>query len=265
MLYNGERLGTGEHPQVDIAVDPIDGTRLLALGRPNAIAVVTLSERGTMYFPRHIFYMSKIAVGPDAAGVIDINASTGENLRRIAKAKERKVNSLTVVILDRPRHEQLINEVRESGARISLITDGDVAGALNAAMEGTGIDVLMGVGGSPEAVIAACALKCLGGDMQCKLWPRDEEERRKALDAGMDLEQVLTLDDLVKGNNIFFAATGVTSGDMLDGVLYSGKGAMTHSLSMRSRSGTVRQIRAYHRWDKLMQISSILYDEAVKP
>jgi fructose-1,6-bisphosphatase II len=263
MLYNGERLGTGDPPQVDIAVDPIEGTRLLALGRPNAIAVVALSERGTMYFPRHIVYMDKIAVGPEAAGVIDINAPVRENLRRIARAKRRDVKDLTVMILDRPRHEQLIGEVRESGARISLITDGDVAGAMNTTTEGTGIDVMMGIGGSPEAVIAACALKCMGGDMQCKLWPRNDAERQKALDEGLGLDRVLEIDDLVSGDNVFVAATGITHGDLLGGVQYTGVGAKTHSLSMRSRSGTVRFIHATHRWDKLMQSKSIPYDELV--
>jgi fructose-1,6-bisphosphatase II len=263
MLYNGERLGTGDPPQVDIAVDPIEGTRLLALGRPNAIAVVALSEQGTMYFPRHIVYMEKIAVGPEAVGFIDINAPVRDNLLRIAKAKSCDVDDLTVMILDRPRHEQLISEARESGARISLITDGDVAGAMNTVIEGTGIDVLMGVGGSPEAVIAACALKCLGGDMQCKLWPRNEQERQKALDEGLDLEQVLTIDDLVSGDNIFVAATGITHGDLLDGVQYTGDGAKTHSLSMRSRSGTVRHIKASHRWSKLMKVSHVPYNELI--
>jgi fructose-1,6-bisphosphatase II len=261
MLYNGELLGTGDPPQVDIAVDPVEGTRLLALGRPNAIAVVALSERGTIYFPHHIVYMDKIAVGPEAAGVIDINAPVGENLQRIARAKKCDVDDLAVVILDRPRHEQLIGEVRQRGARISLITDGDVAGALNTAIEGTGIDVLMGVGGSPEAVIAACALKCIGGDMQCKLWPRNDRERQLALDEGLDLEQVLSIDDLVSGDDVFFAATGITPGDLLEGIQYSGDGATTHSLSMRSRSGTVRHIHATHRWDKLMKFSNIPYDE----
>jgi fructose-1,6-bisphosphatase II len=260
MLYNGERLGTGVSPQVDIAVDPIDGTRLLALGRSGAIAVVALSERGTMYSPRHIVYFDKIAVGPKAAGAIDINAPVADNLRRVAKAKGQDVDDLTVVILDRPRHEQLIRDVRAAGARIKLITDGDVYGALTTAIEGTGIDVLMGVGGSPEGVIAACGLKCLGGDMRCKPWPRDEKERQRALEAGLDVEQVLSIDELVKGDNVFFAATGITHGDLLEGVGYFGGGAVTHSLSMRSRSGTVRHIHATHRWDKLMRISAIPYD-----
>jgi fructose-1,6-bisphosphatase II len=260
MLYNGERLGTGEPPQVDIAVDPIDGTRLLSLGRPGSLSVVALSERGTMYAPGKIVYMDKIAVGPEAKGAIDINAPVADNLRAIAKAKGKDVDDLTVVVLDRPRHEKLIAEIRACGARIKLITDGDISGGLMAATEGTGMDVLMGVGGSPEAVITACALKCIGGDMQCKLWPRNDEERRWAIENGRDPDKVLTIEDLVAGNNIFFAATGITDGELLKGVRYFGHGAKTYSLSMRSKSGTVRYIEATHRWDKLMQISQIRFD-----
>jgi fructose-1,6-bisphosphatase II len=260
MLYNGERLGTGEPPQVDIAVDPIDGTRLLSLGRPGSLSVVALSERGTMYAPGKIVYMDKIAVGPEAKGAIDINAPVADNLRAIAKAKGKDVDDLTVVVLDRPRHEKLIAEIRACGARIKLITDGDISGGLMAATEGTGMDVLMGVGGSPEAVITACALKCIGGDMQCKLWPRNDEERRWAIENGRDPDKVLTIEDLVAGNNIFFAATGITDGELLKGVRYFGRGAKTYSLSMRSKSGTVRYIEATHRWDKLMQISQIRFD-----
>ncbi|MBC7258695.1 MAG: class II fructose-bisphosphatase [Chloroflexi bacterium] len=260
MLYNGERLGTGEPPQVDIAVDPIDGTRLLSLGRPGSLSVVALSERGTMYAPGKIVYMDKIAVGPEAKGAIDINAPVADNLRAIAKAKGKDVDDLTVVVLDRPRHEKLIAEIRACGARIKLITDGDISGGLMAATEGTGMDVLMGVGGSPEAVITACALKCIGGDMQCRLWPRNDEERRWAVENGRDPDKVLTIDDLVAGNNIFFAATGITDGELLKGVRYFGHGAKTYSLSMRSKSGTARYIEATHRWDKLMQISQIRFD-----
>jgi len=260
MLYNGERLGTGEPPQVDIAVDPIDGTRLLSLGRPGSLSVVALSERGTMYAPGKIVYMDKIAVGPEAKGAIDINAPVADNLRAIAKAKGKDVDDLTVVVLDRPRHEKLIAEIRACGARIKLITDGDISGGLMAATEGTGMDVLMGVGGSPEAVITACALKCIGGDMQCKLWPRNDEERRWAIENDRDPDKVLTIEDLVAGNNIFFAATGITDGELLKGVRYFGHGAKTYSLSMRSKSGTVRYIEATHRWDKLMQISQIRFD-----
>jgi len=260
MLYNGEVLGTGEPPLVDIAVDPIDGTRLTSLGLPGALSVVALSERGTMYFPGSIVYMDKIAVGPEARGVIDINAPVAENLKRVAKAKKRDVDDLTVVILDRPRHEQLISEVRAAGARIKLIPDGDISGGLMTAIEDTGLDILMGIGGAPEAVITACALKCMGGEIQCKLWPRNEEERQKALDEGLDLERVLTTDDLVQGDNVFFAATGITDGELLQGVKYFGTGAKTYSIVMRSKSGTVRLVEATHKWEKLMRFSQIQFD-----
>jgi fructose-1,6-bisphosphatase II len=260
MLYNGEVLGSGAPPPVDIAVDPIDGTRLTSLGLPGALSVVALSERGTMYFPGSIVYMNKIAVGPEAKGVIDINAPVEENLKKVAKAKKRDVDDLTVVILDRPRHEQLISEVRAAGARIKLIPDGDISGGLMTAIEDTGMDILMGIGGSPEAVVTACALKCIGGEIQCKLWPRNEEERQKALSEGLDLEQVLTIDDLVQGNNVFFAATGVTDGELLQGVKYFGSGAKTYSIVMRSKSGTVRLVEATHRWEKLMRFSQIKFD-----
>lgn len=260
MLYNGEVLGTGRPPRVDIAVDPIDGTTILSLGRSGALAVVALSERDTMYDPAHIFYMDKIAVGPECAGVIDIEAPVDVNLRIIARTMHKDIDDLTVIILDRPRHQELIRQVREMGARIRLISDGDIAGALMTTIPDTGIDVLMGIGGSPEAVVSACALKCVGGDMQCKLWPRDEAERETALEAGMDLDQVLTIDDLVRGDNVFFAATGITDGELLEGVRYYGGGARTHSLVMRSRSGTVRFVEASHRWDKLMRYSQIRFD-----
>jgi len=263
MLYNGERLGTGVPPQVDIAVDPIDGTRLLSLGRANSLSVVALAERGTMYNPGPIVYMNKIAVGPEARGQVDIEAPPAENLRRIARAKGKDVDDLLVVILERDRHKDLIQAVRQAGARIRLITDGDVAGALMTALPETGVDVLMGIGGTPEGVIAACALKCIGGEIQGKLWPRNEEEARLARDIGYDLDQVLTTDDLVRGENIFFAATGITDGELLDGVRYYGWGATTSSLVMRSKSGTVRRIQAQHRWDKLMQFSQIAFDQRV--
>jgi fructose-1,6-bisphosphatase II len=261
MLYNGERLGTGVPPAVDIAVDPIDGTRLLSLGRANSLAVVALAERGSMYNPGHIVYMDKIAVGADAHGAVDINAPPGENLQRIARAKGKDVDDLTVVILERDRHKDLIYAVRQAGARIRLITDGDVAGALMTALPETGVDVLMGIGGTPEGVIAASALKCVGGEIQGKLWPRNEEEARVARELGMDLEQVLTTDDLVRGENIFFAATGITDGELLGGVHYTGRGATTSSLVMRSKSGTVRRIESQHRWDKLMEFSQIAFDQ----
>ncbi|MCS6962729.1 class II fructose-bisphosphatase [Thermoflexus sp.] len=260
MLYNGERIGNGRPPEVDVAVDPIDGTRLLALGRPGAIAVVALSERGTMFSPGRIVYMNKLAVGPEAREVIDLDAPIAENLRRIARAKGKDVDDLTVVILERDRHADLIREVRAAGARIKLITDGDVSAALMTAFPDSGIDVLVGIGGSPEAVITAAALKCLGGEIHARLWPRNEEERRFAAEMGYDLQQVLTADDLVQGDNIFFAATGITDGEILRGVRYTGDGARTHSVVMRSRSGTIRFVEAYHRWDKLMRISGYPYD-----
>ncbi len=260
MLYNGERIGNGRPPQVDVAVDPIDGTRLLALGRPGALAVIALSERGTMFSPGRIVYMSKLAVGPEAREAIDLDAPVAENLRRIARAKGKDIDDLTVVILDRDRHADLIREVRAAGARIKLIPDGDVSAALMTAFPDSGIDVLMGIGGSPEGVITAAALKCLGGEIQARLWPRNEEERRFAAEMGYDLRRILTADDLVRGDNIFFAATGITDGEILRGVRYTGAGARTHSLVMRSRSGTIRFVEAHHRWDKLMRISGYPYD-----
>ena len=260
MLYTGERVGNGNPPRVDVAVDPIDGTRLLSLGRSDALSVVALSERGTMFDPGPVVYMEKLVVGPQARGTVDINAPVEENLRNIARALRKDVDDLTVVILDRPRHEEMIRRIRAVGARIKLITDGDVAGAIMAASEETGVDVLMGIGGSPEGVIAACAIKCLGGEMQARLWPRDEAEQEWALALGYDLDRVLTTDDLVRGDNVFFAATGITDGELLQGVRYFGRGAKTHSMVMRSRSGTIRYIEATHRWDKLMQISGIPYD-----
>ncbi|MCW5851291.1 MAG: class II fructose-bisphosphatase [Anaerolineae bacterium] len=260
MLYNGEVIGNGEPPRVDIAVDPIDGTRLLSLGRSNAISVVALAERGAMFNPGPCFYMDKIAVGPDARGAIDIDAPVAVNLRNIARSKGEDVEDLTVVILDRPRHDKLIRDVRHAGARIRLITDGDVAGSIMTAIEGTGVDVLMGVGGTPEGVITACALKCLGGEIQGKLWPRTEDEAQKARDMGYDLNAVLRTDDLVKGEDVFFAATGITDGELLKGVHYYAGGASTRSLVMRARSGTVRFIDSRHRWDKLMRISQLPFD-----
>lgn len=260
MLYNGEVLGTGHDPKMDIAVDPIDGTRLLALGRANSLATVAIADRGSMFNPGPIVYMDKIAVGPEGKGAIDIEMSPLVNLRSVARAKGKDIRDLTVMILDRPRHEKLISDVRKAGARIRLITDGDVAGAVMTAWPDSGIDLLMGVGGTPEGVISACALKAMGGEIQGKLYPRDEDEAQKARDMGYDLNKVLTIDDLVKSDNVFFAATGITDGELLDGVKYYGNGARTHSLVMRSRSGTVREIVARHRWDKLMQISQVKYD-----
>ncbi len=259
-LFKGEVLGTGKAPSVDIAADPIDGTSILALGRSGALSFVAISERGTMYDPKRLHYMDKIAVGPEATGAIDINAPVDVNLRSIARATRKDLDDLTVIILARPRHEQLIGQVRQAGARIRLISDGDIAGALMTSIADTGIDVLMGIGGSPEAVISACALKCLGGDMQCKPWSESEEERKAAIDAGLNWDHILTIDELVAGENIFFAATGITDGELLNGVRYFGGGAKTHSVVMRSKSGTVRFIEATHRWDKLMRYSQIRFD-----
>lgn len=259
MLFNGEQLGAGAGLALDIAVDPIDGTTLTATGGNGALSVVAMAERGTMYAPGSLVYMNKIAVGPEARDVIDINQSVAYNLHAAAHALGKSVDDLTVMILDRPRHEKLIADVRKVGSRIRLIRDGDVAGAIAAGRPGTGIDLLMGVGGSPEAVIAAAALKCLGGGMQCKLWPRNDEERRYAQEHGHDLNRVFGINDLVAGDNVFFAATGITNGELLDGVRFVRGGAVTTSMVMRSRSGTTRIIQSEHRWDKLMRISQISY------
>jgi fructose-1,6-bisphosphatase II len=259
MLFNGEQLGAGGGLALDIAVDPIDGTTLTAIGGPGALSVVALAERGTMYAPGSLVYMNKIAVGAEARDVIDINQSVAYNLHAVAHAVGKSVDDLTVMILDRPRHEKLVADVRKVGSRIRLIRDGDVAGAIAAGRPGTGIDLLLGVGGSPEAVIAAAALKCLGGGIQCKLWPRNEDERRYAQEHGHDLNRVFTVTDLVAGENVFFAATGITDGELLDGVRFVRGGAVTTSMVMRSRSGTTRIIESQHRWDKLMKISQISY------
>lgn len=260
MLYNGERIGNGSEPQTDIAVDPIDGTRLLALGLPNSVSVVALSERGTMYSPGNIVYMNKIAVGEEAKDAFDLDAPVKDNLNDIAKAYGKTMDELTVVVLDRPRHKELIDQIRAAGARLKLISDGDVAGSLQAATRGLTVDVLMGIGGSPEAVISAAAIKCLRGNLQCKPWPRDENERRRALDLGVDLKRVLSVDDLVKGDNVFFAITGITDGELLDGVHYGRETVTTDSLVMRSKSGTTRRVKGEHRLSKLMQYSQIPYE-----
>ena len=246
MLFNGEEVGDGNGPSVDVAVDPIDGTTLTAKGMNNAISVIALAERGTMFDPTTVFYMKKLVVGPEAADVVDITAPVKENLRRIAKAKRRDIESLTVVLLDRPRHDQLVKEIRETGARIKFITDGDVAGAVEAARDETGIDALMGIGGTPEGIIAACAMKCLGGVIQAILHPRDEAEREKAIANGMDLEKVLTTNDLVSGENVFFAATGITDGELLKGIRFTDRYIQSNSLVMRSRSKTIRFISSEH-------------------
>ncbi len=253
MLYVGEEVGNGHPPQVDIAVDPIDGTSLTALGMPNAIAVVALAERGAFYSaPPGIYYMEKIAVGPEAADAIDITKSVAENLAAVAAAKGMRVTDLTAIVLDRPRHERIIHEIREVGARIKFITDGDVAGAIQAA-RGDGGDILLGIGGAPEAVIAAAALRCFGGAMQCRLWARTAEERAAAIAAGVDMDRVLYLEDLARGDDLFFTATGITDGELLEGVRFIGQQAHTQSLVMRSRSGTIRKIDSIHRVDRIRQ------------
>ncbi|MBU6245812.1 MAG: class II fructose-bisphosphatase [Actinomycetales bacterium] len=251
MLFNGESVGDGTGPEADVAVDPIDGTTLTAKGMTNAISVIAVAERGAMFDPSAVFYMDKLVVGADAATAIDINAPISWNLQQVAKAKGESVADLTVCILDRPRHADLVREVRGAGARIKFITDGDVAGAIMAARPGTGVDLLAGVGGTPEGIIAACAMVCMGGSIQGKLWPRDDDERRKALDAGHDLDRVLTTTDLVRGENIFFCATGITDGELLDGVRYRPEGQVTNSIVMRGKTGTIRELRSEHRADKL--------------
>ena len=251
MLYNGEIVGDGSGGEADIAVDPIDGTTLTALGRGNALAVIAVSDRGTMFDPGPCVYMEKIATGPEAADVIDITASATENINRVAEAKGEKVRDITAVILDRPRHDDLIAEVRASGARIRLIPDGDVAGGISTAWPESGADILFGIGGTPEGVITAAALKCMGGSIQGRLWPRNDEERAASEALGYDLSAVLTQDDLVRGDNCFFAATGITDGELMRGVHFNRLGATTESLVMRSRSGTVRKVETWHRADRL--------------
>jgi len=259
MLFNGELVGNGEPPELDIAVDPVEGTELVAKGMPNAISTIAAAPRGTMFDPGPMFYMSKIAVGPEARDVIDIDAPVKDNLSKIAHAKGMDLDELTVVILDRPRHERLIFDVRECGARIRLIPAGDVAGALMAAWPGTGIDVLMGVGGTPEAVLAACGLRAMRGAIQGILWPRNAEEHRHALEAGIDLSRVLTLDDLVTSDDTFFVATGISDGPLLDGVSYSGGFVHTHSLVARGLTASVREIFSHQHLGTLAAISSIEY------
>jgi fructose-1,6-bisphosphatase II len=260
MLFNGEEVGNGEGPWCDVAVDPIDGTTLMAKGMPGSVAVLAVAERGAMFDPSAVFYMEKLAVGPEAADVIDITVPVAENIRRVATAKSTDVNDVTVCVLDRPRHADLVKDIRRTGARIHFITDGDVAGAISAARPNTGIDLLYGIGGTPEGIITAAALKCMGGAMQGRLWPRDDDERRKALDAGHDLDRVLTIDDLVRGDNMFFCATGITDGELLRGVHYRAGGCTTQSIVMRSKSGTVRMIDGYHRLTKLREYSTIDFD-----
>ncbi|MBJ7460490.1 MAG: class II fructose-bisphosphatase [Ilumatobacteraceae bacterium] len=259
MLFNGESVGDGTQPRTDVAVDPIDGTMLTSLGMGNALSVIAVSERDTMFDPGPCMYMEKIVVGPQAVGHIDITASATQNIKWVAKAKGESVRDLTVMILDRPRHKELIEEVRSTGARIKLISDGDIFGAIATSWPDAGVDILIGIGGTPEGVVSAAALKCMGGEIQGRLWPRDEEERQSAIAAGYDLSKVLTSDDLVKGDNCFFAATGVTDGELLRGVRFDHRGARTQSLVMRSLSGTVRLIDAQHRLDKLATYASVDY------
>ena len=260
MLFNGEHVGDGNGPDYDVAVDPIDGTRLCANGMPNAISVIAVAPRGSMYDPSAVFYMSKLVTGPEAAAVVDLDAPPAANVAAIARAKRCSPHDVTVVILDRERHRELISQVRESGARIKLITDGDVAGAIMAAREGTGVDLLLGVGGTPEGIIAACAVKCLGGVILGKLHPRDDAERERAEAAGHDLDRILTTDDLVASDDAFFAATGITEGELMGGVRYrSGGGATTHSLVMRARSGTIRNIVSEHALWKVSSYSVVPY------
>ena len=261
MLYNGEAVGSGVGPECDVAVDPIDGTTLTAKGMNNAIAVMAVAPKGTMYDPSAVFYMEKLVTGAAAADVVDIRLPVAENIRLVAKSKAEKNEDVTVVILDRPRHQDMVDEIRKTGARIKFITDGDVAGAIMAAREGTGVDLLLGVGGTPEGIIAACAMKSLNGVIQGRLWPTDDDERQRALDAGHDLERVLTTDDLVAGDDCFFVATGITDGELMEGVRYRAGGASTHSLVMRSRSGTIRSIRSEHQLSKLRAYADVNFDE----
>ena len=257
MLFNGEVVGNGREPRMDVAVDPVDGTRLCALGMPGALAVIAMADRGSMYAPGSLVYMDKIAVGEEAAGTIDINAPVEHNLAQVAKAKRKDIDDVTVVILDRPRNDDYVAQVRAAGARIALIGDGDISGAISTAKRDSGIDVLLGIGGSPEAVTAACAMAALRGEMQCKLWPRDESERQYAIEHDLDLDQVLTLRDLVDSDNTFFAATGVTSGSLLDGIGFYGRRVETHSVIMRSKSGTIRFIESTHRLDWLDDVLGV--------
>ena len=261
MLYNGEQVGDGTGPECDVAVDPIDGTTLTAKGMNNAIAVLAVAPRGSMYDPSAVFYMEKLVTGPEAAAVVDIRNPVAENIRQVAKAKGSAPEDVTVVLLDRPRHEELAREIRETGARIKFITDGDVAGAIMAARPDTGVDLLLGVGGTPEGIIAACAMKCLDGVIQGRLWPTDDEERQRAVDAGHDLDRVLYTDDLVSGDDCFFVATGITDGELMKGVRYRAGGATTDSLVMRSRSGTIRRITSEHALSKLKAYSAIDFDK----
>ncbi|MDQ3104798.1 MAG: class II fructose-bisphosphatase [Actinomycetota bacterium] len=260
MLFNGERVGDGTGPECDVAVDPIDGTTLAAKAMSNALSVMAVSPRGSMYDPSAVFYMEKLATGPDAAQSVDIRLPVAENIHLVAKAKGAAPEDVTVCILDRPRHDEIAAEIRGTGARIKFITDGDVGGAIMAARPGTGVDLLLGIGGTPEGIIAACALKAMGGVLQARLWPIDDDERQRALDAGHDLDRVLSTDDLVSGDDCFFVATGITDGELLRGIRYRAGSCSTHSLVMRSRSGTIREISSDHRLSKLRAYSSVDFE-----
>jgi fructose-1,6-bisphosphatase II len=262
MLFNGEQVGDGTGPECDVAVDPIDGTTLTAKGMNNAIAVMAVAPRGSMYDPSAVFYMEKLVTGPEASDVVDIRFPVKENIHQVAKAKGGSAADVTVVLLDRPRHADLVDEIRAAGARIKFISDGDVAGAIMAARAGTGVDLLLGVGGTPEGIISACAMKCLDGVIQGRLWPTDDEERQRAIDAGHDLDpdHVLTTNDLVNTDDCFFVATGITDGELAQGVRYRAGGATTHSLVMRSRSGTIRNIISEHKLQKLKSYASVDFE-----
>ncbi len=262
MLYNGEEVGTGFGPEVDIAVDPVDGTTLMAEGRPNAISVLAAAERGSMYDPSAVFYMNKLAVGKEAAGKVDIEAPVAHNINAVAKAKGVSASDVTVMVLDRPRHLELIADIRRAGAKVRLISDGDVAGAVAAAQDSNSVDMMLGIGGTPEGIITACAMKCMGGEIQGILAPINDFERQKARDAGLELDKVLYTNDLVSSDNCYFVATGVTNGDMLRGVSYRANGATTRSLVMRSKSGTIRHIESVHQLAKLQEYSVIDYSVA---
>ncbi len=259
MLYIGEKIGDGSEPKVDIAVDPVDGTTLTSKGLPGAISVVALSARGTMHCPWHFVYMNKIVTDAEAKNVIDIDAPTAENIRRVAAAKSKRISEITVVVLDRPRHEKLLHDIRSTGARVKLITDGDVSAAIEAALPDTDVDMLMGIGGTPEGVLSAAAIRCIGGAIQCKAWPRDDKERQAAIDRGEDINKVYQTEDLITSDDVFFAATGVSSGDLLKGVRYFSGGAQTQSIAMRGRSGTMRWIDARHNFNKLEKLDSMKY------
>jgi fructose-1,6-bisphosphatase II len=262
MLYTGEQIGNGLPPEVDIAVDPVDGTTLLSKGLPNSVSVVALARRGSMLGWKGIAYMEKIAVGPQGKGHVSLELPIKENLRALASAKKVKVEDLTVVVLDRDRHEGIIREVREAGGRVKLISDGDIAGGIMPCMDETAIDLLLGIGGSPEAVTAACAIKCLGGDMQARYWPRNDKERQIAEEQNLPLDTIMTIDDLVGDDDVFFSLTGVTTGELVHGVRYTGHGAHTETLAMRGRSGTIRRVESHHNFDKLMRYSALAYAKA---